>query len=255
MTEREAPPDWGFDRRQADPYDNDGWFGREQVAEPTFVEEIPTPPRGEPVIHVAEEPYFAEETYVAEKPLEAAREVDPAPAPPARRVSTATVNTWTVNGQLRASDTSTLTFRSPPAPWYRTKQARITLVAVAAAAVVVPIVLLAWPDSSSTGPAPSTSVAPQPSPTQPALSSVPPTPINLPPPLPPPPPPPPAPPPEDTGSAPTYNEPYWTRPAPEPTQKPNVDVTRAPISVAPVPRRPPKVDTGDSNAPGCAGWC
>jgi hypothetical protein len=238
VTEREALPDWGFEHAQADPYD-DGWFGSEQVALPIYLEDVPTPPRGEPVILVAEE-----------RP----HELDTAP-PPARRASPATVNTWTVNGQLRASDTSTLIFRSPPTPWYRTKQARIALAVVAVAAVVAPIVLLTWPDDASTGPAPSTSIAPQPSTARPALTSAPPAPVNLPPPLPPPPPAPPSPPPDDTGSAPSYDEPYWTRPAPEPTAKPPTPVTRAPISVAPVPRRPPKVDTGDSNKPGCAGWC
>jgi hypothetical protein len=242
VTDREAPPEVGFDHAQADPYDNDGWFGGEQAAAPTFVDDVPTPPHGEPVTHVPEERFVTP------------REAAPAPAPLTRPVPTATVNTWTVNGQLRASDTSTLTFRAPPAPWYRTKQARIALMAVAAAAVLVPIVVLAWPEGSSTAPEPSTSVAPQPSTTQPARSSAPPAPINLPPPLPPPPPPPP--PPEDTGSAPTYNEPDWTRPAPEPTQKAPTPVTRAPISVAPVPRRPTERNSlGESDKPGCAGWC
>jgi hypothetical protein len=32
-------------------------------------------------------------------------------------------------------------------------------------------------------------------------------------------------------------------------------VTRAPISVAPVPRRPPEGHVGESNKPGCGGWC
>ena len=245
VTEREAPPHRGFDHLQADPYDDDGWFGGEPGAEPTFVEDVPTPPYGEPAVHVVEEPYVAP------------REVAPAPPPPTPRASTSTVNTWTVNGQLRASDTSTLTFRAPPDPWYRAKPAKIALAAVATAAVLVPIVLLAWPDSSATGPGPTTSVAPQPSTTQPAFSSAPPTPINLPP-LPPPPPPPP-PPPADTGTEPTYDQPYWTPSAPEPTKGPDVDVTRAPISVAPTPRQSPGTNSAN---PGdgrkgfhCGGWC
>jgi len=242
VTDREAPPDVGFDH---DPYDDDGWFGGEQTAAPAFVEDAPTPPHGEPVSHVPEERFVAP------------REAAPAPAPPARPVPTATVNTWTVNGQLRASDTSTLTFRAPPEPWYRTKQAMVALIAVAAAAVVVPIVVLVLPDSWSTAPEPSTSVAPQPSTTQPALSSVPPAPINLPPPLPPPPPP------ADAGSAPTYNEPYWTRPA-EPSQKPEVGVTRTPVTRAPISVAPPPRQTTENNSadPGedrkgfhCGGFC
>jgi hypothetical protein len=243
VTEREAPPSWGFDHPQIDPYDEDGWFGGEQVAEPTYVDDVPTPPHGEPALPFVEEPHVAAS--------------DPAPAapPPIRRASTATVNTWTVNGQLRASDTSTLTFRAPPDPWYRGKQVRLALVAVAIAAVVVPLVLLAWPDSPPTSPGPATSIAPQPSTTQPVLSSAPPTPINVPPPpLPPPPPPPP-----DTGTAPTYDQPYWTPSPPSPTKKPDVDVTRAPISVAPPSRQSPGTNSAN---PGdgrkgfhCGGWC
>jgi len=139
-----------------------------------------------------------------------------------------------VNRQLRASNYSTLTFRAPPAPWYRTKQATIVLIASASAAVAGSIVMLVPPDGPATGPEQSTSVAPQASTTaQPAPSSASPTPINPAPPLPPPT--------EDTGSADTQP---WTRPAaPEPTQKPDVGVTRtpvtrAPISVAPQPRTP-----------------
>ncbi|MFL6085585.1 MAG: hypothetical protein ACJ74F_20790, partial [Mycobacterium sp.] len=61
---------------------------------------------------------------------------------------------------------------------------------------------------------------------------------------------------QDTGSAPTYNQPDWTRSAPKPTQKPKIDVTRAPISVAPVPRRPTENNNlGESDKPGCGGWC
>jgi hypothetical protein len=277
VTEREAPPEWGFDYRQDDPYEDDGWFGREQVAEPAPVQQvaepapvqqvaepapvqhvaepapvqqIPDPPPAQPVINVPEEPY------------EAPRDVGPAPAPPSRRTHSSTVSTWTVNGQLRASSNSSLTFRSPPPPWYRSKQARIALIAVASAAVAVPIVLLTFRAAPSTSPVQSTSVAPRPSmSTQPAPSSAP-TPINnVPPPLPPPPPPPPPPAAEDTGSDP---QPYWTRPAaPPPAEKPDVGVTRtpvtrAPISVAPVPRQSPDNNSatpGDGRRRGCAGWC
>ena len=231
MTEREAPPDWGFDYRQDDPYEDDGWFGREQDAEPVSVDEVPDRRRSQSAYNVPVDPY------------EAPREVDRTPAPPTRPLASPTVNTWTVNGQLRASNNSTLTFRPPPAPWYRTKPATITLIAAASAAVAVPIVLLVLPNNPSTGPQQSTSVAPQVSTSaQPSPSSTQPTPTNAPPPLPPPPPPPAT---EDTGSADT--QPYpWTRPAaPPPTQKPDIGVTRtpatrAPISVAPQPRQPPE---------------
>ena len=234
MTERVAPPDWGFDYRQHDPYDDDGWFGREQVADPMSVDEVPDRPPSQPANNVPDEPY------------EAPHDVAPAPVPPTRRPASPTVNTWTGNGQLRTPNNSTLTFRPPPRPWYRTKRATIALIAAASAAVAVPVVMLVLRSSPATGPEESTSVAPQASTSaQPAPSSIQPTPTNVPPPLPPPPPPPPPPPTGDTGSADT--QPYpWTRPAaPSPTQKPDIGVTRtpatrAPISVAPQPRQPPE---------------
>jgi hypothetical protein len=217
---------------------------------PAPLPQVPDPPRTQPA--------------AVARPSEAPREAEPAPAPPPRRVFSPTVSTWTVNGQLRASDNSTLTFRAPPPPWYRTKPGRIALVAVASAAVVVPIVLLVLPGGSSTGPGEPTSVAPQPSTTAPpTVSSAPPKPTNAPPPLPPPPPPPPppAPPPsEDTGSA--NSQPYWTPDAPAPTAKPDIGVTRtpvtrAPISVAPQPRQAPETaDTGEGRKGfHCGGWC
>jgi hypothetical protein len=232
VTEREARPNWGFDYRQDDPYEDDGWFGREQAY--VSVDEATEPPHSNPVHDVREERY------------EAPPAVDRAPPPPTRRVAPPTVNTWTVNGQLRASNNSTLTFRPPRAPWYRTKQATIALIAVAAAAVAVPLVLLVWPDVSSTSPGQPTSVAPQASTTaaQPSPSTAQPTPVEAFPPLPPPPPPPPLPPAEDAGSADTQPYPQARPTAPEPTQKPDIGVTRtpvtrAPISVAPQPRQSP----------------
>jgi hypothetical protein len=190
VTEREAPPDWGFGYVQDDRY-----------------------------------------------------EADRAPAPPTRRLSAPTVTTWTVNGQLRAPNISSLTLRPPSRPWYRTKQATFALIAAAAAAVAVPVVMLVLRSSPATGPGESTSVAPRASTSaQPTPSTAAPIPTNAPPPLPPPPPPPP-PPTEDTGSG--DSQPYWTHPASPPAGKPDIGVTptpvtRTPISVAPVPRQPPE---------------
>jgi hypothetical protein len=252
VTDREAPPDRGFEYLQDDPYEDDGWFGREQVAEYVSVNEVvPDHPPVQPANNVREEPYVAP------------RDVDPAPLPPTRRLASPTVNTWTVNGQLRASNNSALTFRAPPPPWYRTKQARIALIAAVSAAVAVPVVVLVWPSSPASSPGESTSVSPQPSTSaQPAPTSAQPTPINAPPPPPPPPPlpppPPPPPPTEDTDSAPAYTQPRWTPPQ---TEKPDVTptpVTRAPISVAPVPRQPSENNSstpGDGPRRGCGGWC
>ena len=190
MTEREAPPDWGFDDLQDDRY-----------------------------------------------------EADRAPAPPTQRLSAPTVTTWTVNGQLRSPNISSLTLRPPSLPWYRTKQATIALIAAAAAVVAVPVVMFVLRSNPATGPGESTSVAPRASTSaQPTPSTAAPIPTNAPPPLPPPPPPPP-PPTEDTGSA--DSQPYWTRPASPPAGTPDIGVTptpvtRTPMSVAPVPRLPPQ---------------
>jgi hypothetical protein len=235
VTEREAPPDWGFEYQQDDPYEQDGWFGREQVGEPTRVDEVTDRPRSQPVAET--------------------------PSPPIRRLPSPTVKTWTVNGQLRASNDTALTFRAPPQPWYRTKQATIALIAAASVAVAVPVVILVWPGGQATAPSKSTSVAPQASTSaQPAPSSAQPSPTNAPPP----PPPPPPPPTEDPGSAPADSQPYWTGPASPPSEKLDVGVTRtpvtrAPISVAPQPRTPTE---NNSANPGdgrkgfrCGGWC
>jgi hypothetical protein len=157
-----------------------------------------------------------------------------------------------------------LTFRAPPQPWYRTKQATIALIAAASAAVAVPVVILVWPNSPATAPSKSTSVAPQTSTSAQPAPSAQPTPTNAPPP-PPPPPLPPPPPTEDPASAPADSQPYWTRPASPPSEKPDVGVTRtpvtrAPISVAPQPRQQPTENNSANPGDGrkgfrCGGWC
>jgi hypothetical protein len=251
VTDREAPPKPGFEYWQDDPYEDDGWFGGEQVTEPTTVDQVPHRPHNQPANNVPDEPGAA------------FRGVDPAPPPPTHRPASSTVNTWTVNGQLRASNSSALTFRAPPSPWYRTKQARIAVIAAAIAVIAVPVVLLVWPSSPASRSGEPTSVSPKASTSaQPAPSSAQPTPINAPPPSPPPPPPP-SPPAEDTDSAPADSQPYWTRPAAPPSEKPDVGVTRtpvtrAPISVAPVPRQPTENNSsapGDGRRRNCGGWC
>ena len=132
-------------------------------------------------------------------------------------------------------------------PWYRTKPAAAVLVA----AVIAAVVCGGWlvfrgpttgvEQSSIEAP---TSAPPAPTKAQPTAMSAP-----KPQPAPPPPPPPPPPPAESTYSAPQrqYSEPGYR--SPEPAEKPKVDVTRAPMSVAPVPR---PVEGSDSNTPGDA---
>ena len=159
---------------------------------------------------------------------------------------------------------STLTFKPAPNPWYRTKPAAIALVALVAGALLLAILPLALRGGASgsdepTGvaPAPSTNVAPSsapppsPSAAQPRPSSTP-----APPPLPPPPPPPPAPAPapvQDNGPA--YTPYYPPRnSSPSQSDKPDVGVTRAPISVAPDKRGPiPNPATQNRNGDN-SGW-
>ncbi len=140
-----------------------------------------------------------------------------------------------------------------PQPWYRTKHA----VTVLAAAALVAVVCGGWLvfRSPSTTAEQSTIEVPTSGPAAP--SRVAPTAATAPqpPPAPPPPPPPPPPPaaPEPVYSAPQrqYSEPRRAAP---PAETPDVGVTRtpatrAPISVAPVPR---PVAGSDSNTPGDA---
>jgi hypothetical protein len=131
-----------------------------------------------------------------------------------------------------AFDADTWHFKPAPTPWYQTRQAvlGIILVALAVVALVVAVVLLTVrgpSDEESPSPATSTTTTPTTTtdaPTTATASSE----------LPPPPPPPPAPPPP-VESAPAYYPPRYQN---RPTKKPEINVTRTPISVAPQPRRP-----------------
>lgn len=126
-----------------------------------------------------------------------------------------------------------------PTPWYRSPQARVLLIAsgTALSAIVISVVLL-MTRQTPTGdePVPAPTTAPVATPTATASSEPPP------PPLPPPEPPPPTPPPEPSTMerAPAVNGPTVR---PRPPREPEIGVTRtpatrAPMSVAPQPRRP-----------------
>jgi hypothetical protein len=167
-----------------------------------------------------------------------------------------------------------------PRPWYRTKPAMIALIGAAAVAIVVSVVLaLRNPEASSEQSptiAPSTYTQPTPSTVQPAPSSTPPIRASASPPpaAPRPPPPPPTTaqepvPAPDGGGGSTLNpyprqtpppttaqnpvpapdggggsnpNPYPRQAPPSRTNKPEIGVTRAPISVAPTPRPAPSND-------------
>jgi hypothetical protein len=150
------------------------------------------------------------------------------------------------------SPASALTFRPPPQPWFRTKRGLVILLAVVAVAIVLSIIPLVL---RSPGPGAEESTNVTPTSAEPAPSSAPSVSDTVRPTLtgrPAPPPPPPPPPPQD--DAPVYTRQY---PAPrggsssEPA-KPDIGVTRAPISVAPEPRRPPPndADVGDHGGGG-----
>lgn len=148
-----------------------------------------------------------------------------------------------------------------PEPWYRTKPA----VGVLVASVIVALFTGGWLvlRSPTTTAEQSTIQAPTSAP--PAPSTAQPTAVSAPrqSPVPPPPPPLPPPPPPPTNSAPQrqYSEPRYS--APSPTQKPRIDVTRAPMSVAPVPKPVPGSNSstpgdapdGGGRRRGCFGFC
>ena len=137
-----------------------------------------------------------------------------------------------------------------PQPWYRTKQA----VTVLAAAVTVAVVSGGWLLLGGPSTAVEKSHTEAPTSAPPTPSSVAPTAVNAAPPPAPPPPPPPPPTAEQVYSGPQrqYSEPWRSMPTEQ--EKPEVGVTRtpatrAPMSVAPVPR---PVEGSDSNTPGDA---
>jgi hypothetical protein len=146
-------------------------------------------------------------------------------------------------------------------PWHRTKPAAVVL----AAAVIAAVLGGGWLVFRSPGTVAeqssnevSTSAPAAPSKAAPTAVSAPkPTPA-----APQPPPPPPPPPPEPTYSAPQRQyQPRYSEPSP--AQKPRVDVTRAPMSVAPEPKPVPGSNSGTpGDAPGekprrrgCFGFC
>lgn len=157
-------------------------------------------------------------------------------------VDSGPVATYAPHPMSRPTSTQ-LQFRLRATPWYRSKGAKLALVVVGMIAAIVSIVLLLWPDSSSAPQDSGPTTAPAPSPsapatTAPSASLAPPAPpsVLLPPPPPPPPPaessaPPPA-------APPRYNQqPRYNPPAP--SNKPEIGVTRAPMSVSPTVKPSP----------------
>lgn len=134
-------------------------------------------------------------------------------------------------GHFDAFNGSTWSFEPAPTPWYRTKQAVTAIVAAVAAtaAIVISGVLLVFRGPSNTvdetTPTPPTSAAP----TEFATSEPAPPPLE------------PPPPPTETVASPVNPGPVYANPNNEPrqTKAPAINVTRAPMSVAPQQRTPP----------------
>lgn len=145
------------------------------------------------------------------------------------------------------SAATSMTFRIRPDPWYRTNAAKLALVVLGLATAVAAVVMLLWP-SSTPQPQPqdaTSSSAPTPSatPSQSAAPSPEPTPAPAPPGDLPPGDLPPGPPPPDASAEQMAPPAYYPR-YDQPTKKPAIDVTRAPISVA------PPIRAGDQNRSG-----
>jgi hypothetical protein len=169
------------------------------------------------------------------------------------------VNTYTPHSLSRPTSTQ-LQFRMRKTPWYRTNAAKLALVVIGLVAAVTSLVVLLWPTSSSAPVDTGTTSAPAPSPSASPTPSA-----SLAPPAPPPvllPPPPPPPPPSESTAAPApqQTQQYYPRYDPPTTKKPEIGVTRAPISVA--PSVSPPTDRNSStpgDAPGrrrgCFGFC
>jgi hypothetical protein len=266
-----------FDYLLDDPYDNDGWYGQAQAAEPSSIPEVDdleredSPENG----HYDTDP-DTDRWYLPAEAAEPASTTDidhllhddahpdgwdePGEsrwdglyAPRNGRNGTPRIGEWTFSV-------------SRPEPWYRSKHVRTALIAAAVAAMAVPVVLIAM-RSPGTDTEESTTVSPQAPSSEPAPTSAAPTLSpslqSRPAPPPPPPPPPPPAPPADTGSAPviTRQDPQPRQIAPEQTEKPEIGVTRTPATRAPISATPPSPPPparnsgtpGDGDGPG-GGW-
>ena len=134
------------------------------------------------------------------------------------------------------SPADSLTFKPAPTPWYRTKRGLIVLLGVIAVVLVLALLPLLLRSPGPDAPTNTPSTEPTPSSVQPTSTSGAPELTSQP--APPPPPPPPPPPAQD---APVYRPQYPSSGGGSGSRapKPEIGVTRAPISVAPKPVTPP----------------
>lgn len=140
---------------------------------------------------------------------------------------------------------TTLTFRSTPRRWYRTRQAAIALAAATAVAAIAVVVLIFWRGHSASVEE-SPTVAP--SPANSATPSAEPVPATGPPSALPPPPPPPSPAESETAPAVTGSNPYPRYAPPDDADGPEIGVTRTPVTRAPISVAPSSRPTPGTNS-------
>ena len=219
MAEREAPGD--FDYLWDDPADEDGLTSHDHDVQSQRAEELDHPP-SDPGADLWDEP---DDNFWDNQPE--VRDVED-------------------TGHFDAFNVNTWRFKPAPTAWYRTRQAATVIVAASAAvaAIVVSGVLLVFRGQSETVNEVTSSVTPtaptSAAPVQVASSEAPSPPASPPPPPPPPPVSPPPPPPAETAASPMNPAPNYQAPRVQPrqTKGPEINVTRAPISVAPQQRGP-----------------
>ena len=211
MAEREAPGDFGY--LWDDPADEDGLTSHDHDVQSQRAEELDHPP-SDPGANFWDN------------------------QPEVRDVKD--------TGHFDAFNVDTWRLKPAPTAWYRTRQAATVIVAASAAvaAIVVSGVLLVFRDQGETVNEVTSSVTPtaptSAAPVQVASSEAPSPPASPPPPPPPPPVSPPPPPPAETAASPMNPAPNYQAPRLQPRQTkcPEINVTRAPISVAPQQRGP-----------------
>lgn len=227
----QSVPPWE-DRAAPDPADL--YVVPEQAAEPEWTDVSHSPPP-RPLVSAPLDfrPAAGDDDLVAPQAAEPVRPLR------ARRVAETTY----VRPEL---DFATANYRERH--WYRMKPAA----AVLAVALIAAVICGGWFVLRSPSTAAERSSTGAPTSAPPAPTKAAPTAVSAPRPEPKPPPPP-SPPPPPRPAEPTYSapqspyQPRYTQPAP--AEKPRVDVTRAPMSVAPVPK---PVPGSDSNTPGDA---
>jgi hypothetical protein len=261
MTESRARRDLDVDYLLDDHDEQGGWFGQAQ-AEPAPMHEVDDLYRDDPQENWEDDPDTDQWHMPTQAAGPAALETDDLPREDVDDDGWNTPRNSRWDGhyppRVRGNGTPHIgewTFTvSKPEPWYRSKHVKTGLIAAAAPAIAVPLFVLvvrsfgADAEESTTVPSQApTSAEPVPTSSAPALSTARPSP-------PAPPPPPPPPPPADEPVI-IRQYPQQRQSAPEQTDKPEIGVTRTPVTRAPISAKPPSPPTPGRNSgtPGDAG--